>query len=1191
MHLKALELQGFKSFPDKTVLRFDAAITAIVGPNGSGKSNISDGIRWVMGEQSTRALRGGKMEDIIFGGTETRRGQGFAQVSLSLDNEDGQLPVEDSEVVVTRRYYRSGESEYYINHQLVRLRDIHELFMDTGLGQEGYALIGQGKIDEILSVRSTQRREIFEEAAGISRFRHRKEEAERKLERTEENLLRIMDKLDELELQVEPLKEQAEKAKRYVLCRNRLQLLEISLWMDQLDRLEEQEAELDEAYALIALQLNEVKEETEAMYEEAERLARAALLKEEEIELARKEAGELDHACGVADHEKSVLQVRIEHNKENAARQAEELLLQTQQKDDLDKRTQEKEAELRRLSEEEATLRERQENLEEQIEDQTRRLQEAEQSLDGLKARQAEEFLRRQQTNSLILSLEASVREIEERSDSLRASLEGKRRQRAEAKSLGAGFHKRYGELEQKRAEALAAGKRKKEDRIRCAQREKEAGEVRTALAMELHALESRIRLLDEMEKLYEGYSKAVKTVMEATENGDLHGIHGPVGGLFHVDKTYALAVETALGGALQNLVVDNEQRAKETFLYLKKRNAGRVTCLPLNTIRGSGLKEEGLSAWEGFLGIASSLVQCEERYRSVVSSLLGRVVVVRSLDHGIAMARHYGYRFRMVTLDGQVLNPGGAMTGGSSGKKIGILSRAKELEALREQRNTLSARKAEQDLLWERAKEDLLLAQNEEKEGEESLRELEHALLRMEEKKDIQREQEEELQRQELHMQAEMDRLEGRSKENRRRIEEAKESIQKGEEGEALSVKDCAILTERQNELREKREELEAKKREIGTKLAVLETEERVAAQACAELHKLKEESAEESDRKKREIARIQDELKTLSFQCEEVEKQKEGLTQKVEICRETLGRLSREKLDLEARRHKAEREGRGKNEALLSGQKEAALLEQKKLSSQQEKSSILDKMWEHYEMTHEKGLALRVPLESRSQAEKELSGLKSEIRMMGTVNLGAVEEFERVSERYRFLKEQQQDIEESGVQLIRIIEEITVEMKRIFKREFVRINEAFQESFLALFGGGSGSLSLEDEEDILNCGIEIRVQPPGKQLKHLNLLSGGEKALVAIALYFAILKIRPTPFCVLDEIEAALDDANVLRFTRYLRSMSERTQFVVITHRRGTMEEADVLYGVTMEKQGVSRILWLNLNDAEKVLDGKAI
>lgn len=1184
-------MQGFKSFPDKTVLRFDAAITAIVGPNGSGKSNISDGIRWVMGEQSIRALRGGKMEDIIFGGTETCRGQGFTQVSLSLDNEDGQLPVEDSEVVVTRRYYRSGESEYYINNQLVRLRDIHELFMDTGLGQEGYALIGQGKIDEILSVKSTQRREIFEEAAGISRFRHRKEEAERKLERTEENLLRIMDKLDELELQVEPLREQAEKAKRYVLSRDRLRLLEISLWMDQLDRLSEQEAGLDEAHALINLQLDEVRRETEAMYEESERLSKAILLKEEEIERARRKAGELEHACGAADHDMSVLRVRMEHNKENAARLEEELLSRSQQDKSLSEQTQEQKEALRSRKEESESLRKQQEVLGAQIEDLTEKIQETEQVLKSLKDRQTETLLHRQQTHSLVLSLETSVQEIGERVESLREDLDGMSDQRTEAERLSASLTKEYEDLAQRREDELAAQQRRTEDRIRYAQREQEAGEEKTALAMELHALDSRIRLLEEMEKLYEGYSKAVKTVMEAAEGGRLQGIHGPVGGLFHVDKTYALAVETALGGALQHLIVDDEQSAKETFSYLKKRNAGRVTCLPLSAVRGAGLKEEGFSKQEGFLGIASSLVQCEERYRSVVSSLLGRIAVVRNLDHGIAMARHYGYRFRIVTLDGQVLSPGGAMTGGSSGKKVGILSRTKELEALKEQQRSLTARKEEAELLWERAKEALFSAQSKEKRGEESLRELEHALLRRKEKRESQWEQEEELQKRVLRIQTEIDRLERRAEENQKRIEEEKKRIQKGKEGEALSSRDCATVEAQQSELREKRERLETRRGEIGTRLAVMESEERVAEQACAELCRRMEESAKESARKKGERTRIQGELETLSLRCEEVAEQKEGLSRKVEACQETLGRLSREKLDLEAMRHKAERESRGKNEALLNCQKEAALLEQRKLSSQQEKSSILDKMWEHYEVAHEMGLSLRVPLESRGQAEKEVLSLKNEIRMLGTVNLGAVEEFERVSERYQFLKEQQQDIEESGVQLVRIIEEITVEMKRIFRREFVRINEAFQESFLELFGGGRGSLSLEDEEDILNCGIEIRVQPPGKQLKHLNLLSGGEKAFVAIALYFAILKIRPTPFCVLDEIEAALDDANVLRFARYLRRMSESTQFIVITHRRGTMEEADALYGVTMEKQGVSRILWLNLNDAEKVLDGKAI
>ena len=1035
-----MELQGFKSFPDKTVLSFARPITAIVGPNGSGKSNLSDAIRWVLGEQSAKSLRGSRMEDVIFGGAQARKRQGFAQVTLTLEGCQDLLPDGGEEAAVTRRYYRSGESEYYINGKAVRLRDVNELFMDTGLGQEGYALIGQGKIDEILSAKSTQRREIFEEAAGISHCRHQKEETQRKLERTEENLLRIGDKLEEQELQREPLRAQAEKARQYLDLREELRQLEISLWMDQLDR----QRALGETFSA---DLAAARQRLAACTQEADRLYARA----EELLLTLQEhsaQGE-DLARQVRDNETqrqegrqrlALGKDRLRANAAGAQRTQEDLDQQHGRRESLKEELDRQQAQLAQLTDQEAQLRQD--------------LGRAQGELEALQAQAADRTA----------AWQAEVRRAQE---------------------------------------TLAA----------CRRQEAQAEEAWMALRMEEGALAQRHKLLQEMAQHYEGYGKGVKTAMTALDRGELKGVLGPVGQLFQTDSRYTVALETALGGAMQNLLVEDEQAGKAVLRLVKQREGGRVTCLPLTALRPALLREEGIEEEPGYLAVASALVRCPERVRPAAAALLGRTVVVDTLDHGVALAKARRWRFPVVTLDGEILRPGGAMTGGSINRKGGILSRGAEEAALEKQRR--QARQA-----------------------------VEAGAARLE-------------QARQAAAQAAQD-LEARQKAGPLSSEKLAEARQAGES--------------RLYALREELAALQGTKRAFGPLLAQLRAQWERAGEDRARQEALLENLDQENQELQREIARLEEQDRTLAAAGAALTAQQEE--------------NARKKLALEKERADLDRASRARGDEQLELQRQAAALEQKKLQASMEEKRLLDRLWDTYGMTHQGALAVLQPVQDPEKAQRRAAQLTGAIRAMGTVNLGAMEEFARIEERYRYFHDQKTDVETARRELEGIIGEITQEMEEIFRREFAKIQQAFTQTFADLFGGGQGTLALEDEEDVLHCGIDIRVQPPGKTLRTISLLSGGERSLVAIALYFAILRVHPTPFCVVDEIEAALDEANGARFIRYLCQVAHQTQFLLITHRRETMEAADVLYGVTMERQGVSRVLKLDLDQAEALL-----
>ena len=1102
VYLKALEIQGFKSFPDKTVLNFGEDITAIVGPNGSGKSNISDAIRWVMGEQNSRQLRGAKMEDVIFGGTEKRRQMGFAQVTLVIDNTEHIFNRDEAEVAVTRRYYRSGESEYYINRQSVRLKDVNELFMDTGMGREGYSIIGQGKIDEILSVRSDDRREVFEEAAGISKYRHRKEESERKLQRTEENLVRINDKIAELELQVEPLRKQAETAKRYLVLHDELRTLEISVWLENLQKLKADRLKLQTDFETAQADQKKAQAELDEVYARAEECARLMHENDCAAEERRGQVSALESAIGEHESAAAVARTTAQHHADTIGRMEREMNESRSRTESLQEQM---EALSRRTEEINAaaqTLEAEAKSLFAQMQAGAGSGEAVAAQLEELRRQEAREIAGAAQTQAELSAITAGADEIERRTRELTEELAQNEEKLANAQKEAADNEaelRAAREEEQAASNIIGGHSLKMEGRQRRAQ---ESTEQKNRLSLQEKTLSDRIRLLSEMEKEYEGFSKAVKIVMRAAEARTLSGVHGPVGNLIHADKECSVAIEIALGGALQHIIVDTKNDGKNAIGLLKQRDGGRATFLPLDTIRGRSLRENGLENEYGFVGVASELVRYEEKYSAVVENLLGTTVVVEDLDCGIQMAKRHDNRFRIVTLDGQVINAGGSMTGGSVNRNAGILSRSGELEQLEKSRKKIQAQLQDAALLADSATRELQKAQYELEVAKEQQRQANDRVLTLEGRKN--------------HFDILL---------------------------ESLAAQSESLRLQREN--LQKRTSADAGRMETlrGT----------IAGH---------EAQAEEQ----RQLQQAQ------------------TLRSGIEEQRAALRKLSEEKLALETQRSQTDRLSRTCNDTLLSCEREVTRLEGKLNGSAIEEKQILDKLWERYELSHSDAQTLRVELESIPKATRRIAELNREIKSLGPINIGAIEEFDRVNTRYTYLSDQRNDVEKAKEELAGIIEEITKQMTEIFATQFEILKQSFQETFLELFGGGRATLELEDENDILRCGIEIKAQPPGKQLKTLSLLSGGEKAFVAIALYFAILKVHPTPFCVMDEIEAALDESNVVRYARYMRRIAGKTQFIVITHRRGTMEEADVLYGITMQERGVSTVLTANLNELSK-------
>ena len=1186
MYLKSLEIQGFKSFPDKTLVRFDSDITAIVGPNGSGKSNISDALLWVMGEQSTKTLRGAKMEDVIFGGTQKRSAVGFAEATLTLDNSDRGLPYEADEVMITRRYYRSGDSEYYINRQSARLRDIHELFMDTGLGREGYSNIGQGRIDEILSLKSADRREIFEEAAGISKYRHRKEETERKLGHTEDNLMRIGDNVSELELQLEPLRQQSDKAMKYLALREELQGVEVAVWMDKLDKLSADAKKAEEDYASASFVLQQAHDDLDNLYASTEQMGQQLRTRNEAVENLRVTISMLEGAHQQIEGQITVLRGAVANNEENIRRSQADIQGQEERSGgiaaqmtqieerigQIDLLLKAKEIELESLQKELTAMTADAQGITRQfMELRTREvkltadLAVREADLRAMESRTWENNQRDQQLREEIASGHEKEKEAENNLTACRKELRKAREEITANQNTIAGYSLRQTTRKQRAEEMLQ--------------------EVQK-LQNTLNGVQAKARVFRAMEQDLEGYNKSVRQVMQEAKRGSLRNIHGPVSKLIRTEDDYTVAVEIALGAAMQQIVVENEADGKAAISYLKRTNGGRATFLPISALRPKTLQENGLESCAGFVGVASDLITSDPKYRSVVENLLGRTVIVENIDNAISMAKRYGNRFKIVTLDGQVMNPGGSMTGGSVNKEAGILSRANELEKLTAQEKKLSDKLRTAESQYQEARRAADQVEFQLNTAREQLAEAEKQVLTLEGKE----------KQHEIWLQAVTDAIAAAQRER----DGLKERNQQDKEQRSAIQAEVRVYRTQLEEIRIGLKSLEGSQTEADTAVAgitdkmnairsdkaALDAERTTAQSHITDLRILQ--TAAEGDREKKlaDMDAIRQEIENLQQQiAQQLERQKDNDAE-IAATRTAMEKAQADYAAMEAKKSKNESEIQDKNKSIMNMERACALLETKKETTAIEEKNIIDKLWDTYGLTPGTAGEKRGQIESVASGMHRIAELKRKITNLGTPNLGAIEEYARVNERYTYLTGQRDDVLNAKKELERIIRDITTQMTEIFVTEFAKIDHYFGKVFEEMFGGGQGSLVLENPDEPLTCGIEIRVQPPGKQLKTITLLSGGEKAFVATALYFAILKVRPTPFCILDEIDAALDDRNVERFSSYLRNLSSKTQFVVITHRRGTMEASDVLYGVTMQEQGISKLLRLDLNQMEQYL-----
>ena len=1186
MYLKSLELQGFKSFPDKTLIRFGDDITAIVGPNGSGKSNISDAILWVMGEQSTKTLRGAKMEDVIFGGTQKRSAVGFAEATLTLDNTDRALAYDADEVMVTRRFYRSGDSEYYINKQSSRLRDIHEMFMDTGLGREGYSNIGQGRIDEILSLKSGDRREIFEEAAGISKYRHRKEETERKLLHTEDNLLRIGDKVSELELQLEPLKVQSEKAKKYLELKEELRGVEVAVWMETLEKLSAAARKAEEDYASASFVLQQAHDDLDSLYRQAEQLGETLRRRDGELDTLRLKSNMLSSTHQQFEGQMAVLQGNLQNNTANIARIEEELQGQDDRSGGVTAQIRQTEC---RIAEIEAALGEKHRMLEElkqQLAAMTANAQGLTKQyleLRGKESSLAADIAGRQAD---VRGLEDSMLQTRERLEQLNSDLSAGTARRHEAEMNLEDSRK---ELRRARENVTAANNTiagyalRQSNRLK--RRDELSGELHQ-LTAQLESISAKARVFRAMERDFESYQKSVKLVMQEAQRGSLRNVHGPVSRLVRTEDAYTVAIEIALGAAMQQIVVGAEADGKAAISYLKRTGGGRATFLPMNTIQGRYLQESGLENCRGYVGIASGLVDCEHQYRGIVDNLLGRTVIVSDMDAAIHMSQKYKNRFKIVTLDGQVMNPGGSMTGGSTNREAGILSRANELSRLTAQEKKLQQDRSicEADLqeaqrLYDQVEFQMGAARDQ-------LREAEDQVLRLQGQEKQYEILVQAIAEAEQSARREKETLDARDRSDRERYAAQQAKIQVYAQQLAEIRDQLAALEGSQTEASERTANMTEQMTALKTEEAALDAEAVTARTHIADLQNLR--SSMEGDREKKLM--LMDSIRQDSLRLEQElavlrRKQQENDAEASQMNSQ-LQKMLTVRAETEANKTRAEREAQEKSKDILNMERACALLSSKKETTAIEERTIIDKLWESYGLTPGTAADHAAEIENAASGNRRIGELKRKIGALGTPNLGAIEEYARVNERYSYLASQRDDVLNSKRELESIIRDITKEMTTIFVSEFQKINHYFGEVFEEMFGGGKGQLILEDPENPLSCGIEIRVQPPGKQVKTITLLSGGEKAFVATALYFAILKVRPTPFCLLDEIDAALDDRNVERFAKYLHNLSRNTQFIVITHRRGTMEASDVLYGVTMQEQGVSKLLRLDLNQMEQYL-----
>lgn len=1190
MRLKSLEIQGFKTFPDKTKLTFEQGITAVVGPNGSGKSNISDAIRWVLGEQAPKSLRCSKMEDVVFNGTDKRKRQGYAEVTLNIENKDRVLAYNGDEVSITRRFYRSGDSEYLINKAAVRLKDINELFMDTGLGRDGYSMIGQGKIDSIVSSKSEDRREIFEEAAGISRYRYRKTDAERKLKSAEENLLRLRDIVTELEDRVGPLKKQSEKAQQFLEYSEEKRGLEIALWLLTLDKSQDSIKAQDEKIVIARSQYEEAENTLENIREESEKI----YLKNAEFATKSEEIrNNITAVSGQIAQKRSSISVAendIVHINENIRRIEDDIVHTEQSFEIISEQITSKKNEIAKLDSviidkhrEYTSLSEKLNVINLDTGKSGDELQQLTSELSILTAKSAD-------ARVIDMTAEGSINSLKERIDAINSAKKEKENNINQLSEIKVDYENKISNLN---SDILSLSNSIQGFELKLASRSRKREELKNEsdkLLLDVREHIRKINFLENLERNLEGFSKSVKVVVNAANNGRLKGVFGPVSRVISVPSKYGVAIETALGAAMQNIVVDTDNDAKNAIAFLKSTDGGRATFLPLNTIKSRDLNENGLDNCYGFIGVAADLCSCEDKFKNILYSLLGRIVIAEDLNSANAIAKKYSYRFKIVTLDGQVINAGGSFTGGSLNKNSGLLSRTSEIEALKEQTKELEIKSSESKKTCEQIVQECAS--------------LEAEILGT--RADISNKKQE-LARFEAELRACTNELSN----SVLALEISDKELKDCTEKIAILNNDRKNATDQIAKLNFKISEAEEKVNNItGSRAKLIEQREEIASMlqsvrfeivnAQKDIDVLNSEilfaensSSNNKERKNQLLSQIEgykSKSKEISLLITNLTQEAEKLDSEIKNLTALNERISKEKDALEKRSVELRQHERDKtSEREISG-RELSRLEEQKINLQKQYDDIISKLWEEYELTKREAEEIAIEIPDAVVAKKRLNELKQKIKSLGNVNVAAIEEYKEVSERYEFMSAQVEDVEKSKKEIERLINDLTKQMKEVFVTSFDEINKNFTFTFKELFGGGTASLSLADPEDILNSGIDILVHPPGKIVVHLDALSGGEKALVAIALYFAIMKVRPAPFCVMDEIEAALDDINVDRFANYMRNLTHSTQFICITHRRGTMEEADTLYGVTMQDEGVSKLLALHSTEMAEKLGIKA-
>ncbi len=1180
MYLKRLELQGFKSFADKTVLELMPGITSVIGPNGSGKSNISDAIRWVLGEQSMKSLRGAKALDVIFAGTQNRKSLGFAEASLVFDNNDGELPIEYTEVTVTRKIYRSGETGYFINKVPCRLKDVLELFMDTGIGKDGYSIIGQGKIDEILSNKAEDRRHIFEEAAGIVKYRSRKEESEKKLEHTKLNLLRINDILTEIEANLDPLQIQSEKAKKYLNLREELKNIEIGLFVYNIEKYKKELEELVQSIDVMQEQCSQEEEKLEQVKNLKEELKSSIDKITEEIENMSNLGFEGQKQIESLNSDINVAKTRITNNNENSERYLKEIEEQNAKILELNEEIDQKQAKKDSLKQNKEKFEKELGEKQEELNKLTEKLSSKELEIEGYKQTVEQNTDKKYELQSNINTQNVNFQNCEKRQSQVKQEIQLTISELDSTRLNKEDIVKKFNEIENKRNKAQKSLEDVSKQREEANQKIKSFESLINIVSGDMRVKESKLKFLIETEREKEGYIKSVKSLLQDCENiKELgKGMHGVLANIIDVPDDLETAIEMCLGASLQNIVTDTEDDAKKLVEHLRKNNLGRASFLPISSVKGKKLdKIKGLD--NGVIGIASELIKFNKKYEQIILNLLGRTVIVENMDIAIKLAKQNNYTFRIVTKDGDLINPSGAITGGSVAKKtVNILGRGKEIEKLEKEIEELKDRiqkLQDEKQEYEESIEGILeLSANLEKE----LQEIDITYATEKQKVISIDENIEKLQNRLNRLKDEQIGLEKQKEEadtSRGDLEkQIQEIVSKNEELSKIINEFAELNKDDQKYI----DDLNFDITNLKISVSSFDESESSIEEIQERINQELENAKQSIQNKKEQIEQIKLDNENLEKSIEDILKSIENIKENVQNSSTKIEELKQERIMKNEKLTKQEDELTSKFKVIEDLKGQLVKLDVKKTKIDEDINEIYNKMWEEYELTPNNAANYEKP-ENVQLTQKKVNSLRTEIREIGSVNIDSIEEYKNLKDRYDFMSEQRLDLENTMNNLRKVISDMTQTMKEQFNEKFKVINKNFGEVFAELFGGGKAELTLEDENNVLECGIDITVQPPGKKVQNMMLLSGGERAFTAIALLFAILRINPAPFCVLDEIEAALDDVNVFRYAEYLKKFTGNTQFLVITHRKGTMEVADTVYGVTMEESGISKLLSMSL------------